>query len=273
VSKGFLTAGFDLYRCEMLAHSLRLSQAEPIGLSIMVPEGMEVPERYHEIFEHIVRHPELSSDAEYCLKRHAYDCTPYDQTLLISPSMLFSVDVSYWWDHLARYPLLLCSRSFSYQGRPLTNEPHRAGLVDNRLPNIYTALTYFQKDENTEAVFSMAGVLVDHWKTYRTTKLQGAIGLTPSDDAAFACALALTGYYEAVAGPDLDWFSFVAMGLPTHVTDADHLDHDWANRLGYYLKADGSLIVSQFLQTRPFLYQEPSWITPDMISVLTGVTS
>lgn len=272
MTRGFLTIAYNsatgnyLDCAEALAYNFRLTQSGSSDLSVMVPIGYDVPDRYKLIFHNIVFFDPLLADPDSWnahLKCQAYECSPYDETILVDADMLFGQDISWWWDMLSNKSMLISTRSHTYKGFLINEDtnPYRRGFKDNQLPNIYTALMYFKKCSLAKDVFDMAGLITQSWSAYSTDRMTGLIGNAATDDEVFACAVKELGYINETTTDMATWFSFVHLKMPLQqVVGAQNLDDRFTPILPAYVVQDGTVVVGSYIQSLPLHYHDRRFI-------------
>jgi hypothetical protein len=116
-----------------------------------------------------------SGDVMYNRTR-AYDLSPFDETVMLDADMLFLEDVSHWWDHFAKFPLLITNKVRTYRGDLITDTPYRSARATAELPLCYCAITYFKKDPVAEEFFDTLGDIVSNW-TYQQYQPRASIDI------------------------------------------------------------------------------------------------
>ena len=273
MSRGFLIPVGDYRATKALVDSLHVAMPNA-NVSIAALARQHVPPEVKSIVDKIVRVPVPTDDVNSwyhadCNVPLMYGVTPYDETIVLSDDMIVSTDISYMWDLLAPYDILFSTEPRTYRGSKITEDITRVSFAQNRLSDIHTAMTFFRKSDVAEQVFTMAIALADHWKEYRTSRLQGDIGYHPKNDALFACAIKATGCIRQAYPGNTDWFSIVNMVLKAQdVENATEMDPDWVSQINSYVKPDGSLVVGQYLQHLPFKYHQWDFLRPSIVNTL-----
>ena len=141
-------------------------------------------------------------------RTRVYELSPYDETVILDADMLFLDNIDHWWNHLAKFPLLITNKINNYRGELVTNSPYRITFVSNDLPSCYTAFAYFNRNPQAEEFFKVLTDVVanwDHWSwKYTPVKRQA----TSSIDIAMGIAVAHMGIHPFTP---LDYPTFTHM--------------------------------------------------------------
>jgi hypothetical protein len=147
--------------------------------------------------------------------------------------------------------------------------PYRIAFRENKLPNLYTGVMYFRKTEMVNSIVRLAALISENWMQYRVKRLRGQTEVQPTDDMAMACAVKEFGAELECTIPDGDWFSFVHMkSRIQRVENAANLSEKWTSFMNAQVNPDGSMLIGNYLQTRPVHYHDRSFLTPSVLSVL-----
>jgi hypothetical protein len=151
MTKGYIIVaqGSFVNMAELLARSIKATQSTVNNVSLITDSSGS------EIFDHVIP---IDNQNDYMLNRtKIYDLSPYDETVMLDADMLFFDDVSHWWDHLDRFPLLITNRVKTYRDSWATT-PYRNTFIKNNLTNCYSAFTYFKKDPLAKEFFDLGPV-------------------------------------------------------------------------------------------------------------------
>lgn len=251
-----------------LALSLRKTQSEVSGISVLVTPGQEIPDRYREVFDEVIEIPWGDAAAREDWKIHnkwkVFHCTPYRNTVLLDADMLFPADVSDWWSWMERQDMIACALPYTFRGDPVTSPHYRRAFQFNRLPMVYTGFMFFRESDLALRVFETAERVYKQWN--RVTEMFPALPDRISGDLAFAVAIKLLAMEDEVRAYH-HFPRFVHMKSGVQNTTGS-LSEDWTLHLRSYLKPDGSLLVGNYLQHLPFHYHVKDFLTDEMIGIL-----
>lgn len=279
-----------------LALSLKATQSEVSDLTVLVTPGMDVPNRYLDVFDKVIEIP-WGDDAEsFEWKIHnkwkVFHLTPYQETVLLDADMIFPEDVSHWWETLYERDVWISTKPVTYRGKVVRPGRYRTDFVINDLPMAYTAFMYFQQCDValelfnvTKAVYHEWGYLQKHYR-YRTSSDDDLAAMANvrsplrlrwthffqnfprrvSGDLAFAIATKLMGREDEFTS-DRPFPTF------THMKPADQGlmsagGETWSDLLPHVLTDELKLTVGGYRQLYPFHYVEKDWLTDDVLRKL-----
>lgn len=255
MSKGFLVPGHDPFLIEHMAYNIRMTQTDDVGLAVMLPKGARMEKWVQELVSEVVRYEPTETHSDDCTVIYTYDCSPFDKTIVLSPDMLFPNDFSHWWDLLSGIDYICSTAPFTFRGDPIEGDPNRAAFKQNRLPDVYTNLMYFERSKQTEQMFDLAKQIAEHWVPYRYDRLQGSIGMKPKNDTVVSCAIKEIGQADQLLNRDFSWFGFTNMVMQMQgVPNPEDVQDDWIGQIPAYIRSDGSVVIGQHLQTRPIRF-------------------
>lgn len=175
-----------------------------------------------------------------------YEASPYDYTIKIEADMVVPYNISYYWDILCNYDIVISSNIRNYKGEISTDTSYRSFITNNNLPNVYNALTYFKKSENAKRYFDLVKNIFVDWEEYKQI-LKCDIDEPATTDWVYAIACHIMGI-ENTTLPNFTQFSMVHM--KQHINDL--MSENWTNELVY--ECEDNLRINTFPQYYPFHY-------------------
>lgn len=276
MSRGFITiaqnseSGDYVRAAYALALSLRMSGNH--GLSIVVDDLDAVPEPQRAAFDEIIPLPQDDARGEWKVhnKWQVHDLTPYDETILVDADMLFTVDISDWWDLLGRRDFWVCTEPVNFRNQTITESPYRDDFVRNELPMAYTAFAYFRRGAGfCRELFDAVRTCYQHWGAIRLEYFTEKIAESVSGDLAFATALKMIDAEFVGTRPGLGFPTFVHMkGQLMNLDGYGSYEEDWRKHVRAVLLPDGNLMVNNFVQRFPFHYHIKDWLTDETVGRL-----
>lgn len=275
MSKGFFTiAQGDLYvrAAYALALSLKVSQSGPSNLSIGITPGYEIPEHYKAVFDKIIEIPWKDHAADSDWKREnewkSIYMSPYDETIKLDADMLFTNDISHWWETLSHSDGVFATQTMTYRNALAQGDFYRKTFTDNKLPNVYTAFFYFKKTERVFELFQLAEIIFNNWERYYNEFLE-AKSRPPkvSADVVFALAAKIVNFEEANARPHLNIPTFVHMKTRLQGWE-DAVEENWMELVPTYFTPDCVCKIGNYIQTYPLHYYQKHFLTDEMIQFL-----
>ena len=111
----------------------------------------------------------INSDWKLINDWQVYDASPYDYTIKLEADMFIQTDISYWWDVLIQRDLVVCNTIRNYKNEISNVVAYRKFITDNKLPNVYNAITYFKKSELSKRFFIIVRDVFENWEQYKAT--------------------------------------------------------------------------------------------------------
>ena len=176
-----------------------------------------------------------------------YDASPYDETIKLEADMIVPRNIEHWFDVMSAQDVVVCSKIRNFKGELSDCKVYRRFIDDNKLPDVYNAITYFKKSDTAEKFFTIVRDVFENWKEYKTI-----FKCNPEEkcttDWAYAIACHIVGV-EKTTMPNFNELSMVHMkqwvnGLPTE---------DWTDTLVYEILPE-QLRVNTYPQSYPFHY-------------------
>ena len=135
-----------------LAYALALSiknTQSTINNVTLATSNLDIPKRFKSGFDNIVGIPwkdhALDSTWKIENKWKYYYMTPYEETVVLDADMLFTSDISFWWDVLNKKEICLVDKPRTYKSEVIKSDAYRKTFTSNNLPNVYTTFMYFKK--------------------------------------------------------------------------------------------------------------------------------
>lgn len=279
MSKGYLVIAqnnkkYDYLRMAYaLALSIKNTQSSVKSITLAT-DSDTIPDAYRYVFDEIVEIPwgDSAKRSEWKIdnKWKYYYITPYEETIILDVDMIFTSDISYWWDILKDKDVWACSAPVTFKGHTITSDIYRQTFSSNSLPNVYTAFMYFKKSDLTSELFKMVDYIFKNWKLFYYEYLDITRPKNLSGDVAYALAIKLLGI-ESQCLDNISIPTFVHMKSQVQNLPSGVLDEDWTKSLPSYFLNDGSLIVGNYKQEYPFHYHIKEWLTDDKIKILENI--
>lgn len=138
-----------------------------------------------------------------------YEASPYDETIKIEADMFLPRSIEHWWEVLSINDVTVCSTIRNYKGEISDCRWYRSFIDDNKLPDVYNALTYFKKSEQAETFFKIVRDVFENWEQYKNAFVCNKNEIATTDWA-YAIACRIIGE-EKTTLPSFTEFSFTHM--------------------------------------------------------------
>jgi len=175
-----------------------------------------------------------------------YYASPYRYTIKLEADMFIPQDINYWWDVLKERDLVVSTTIRNYKNEVSGIKAYRAFIEDNRLPNVYNAITYFKKSELAEQFFTTVKNIFENWEEYKQI-FKCSPDEPATTDFVYSIACHLMGV-EKTTLPEFKQMSMVHMKKFVNNT----LTENWTNELTY--EFTDPLKIQTFPQLYPLHY-------------------
>lgn len=246
----------------VLALTIKLTQSEINSVSLLTDVPDAVPEHYKKVFDNVIKIPwfddALNSEWKVENRWKIYHVTPYDQTVLLDADMIFLSDVSNWWNYLEKnHDLYITKNAMTYRNELVTGKHYRRVFVENDLPDIYSAFTYFKKSDIAGEFWKCVEIIAKDWQMFYSRYLPAYKPKFLSMDVVFALAIKILGIEDRINSP-FEYPQFVHM--KSHVQNWKDPSENWMTHVGVYLNTSGSLKIGNYQQTGIFHYTEKEFL-------------
>ena len=280
-SKGYLVIAQNSdsvdYIKQAYALALSIKNTQTINkFAIAIEPGAKIliTKQYREVFDHIIEIPwedhARGQDWKIQNKWKYYYMSPFDETVILDTDMVFTSDISFWWDHFAEKEAWFTTNVKTYRGTDVTSDYYRKVFTSNNLPNIYTAFAYFKKTKKVAELFELVELIFHNWEKFFFEFLNSDKPDHLSGDVAYALAIKILGLEHEFTQPVNSIPTFVHM--KSQLQDNNTIPtEEWTKHLPSYFKTNGELKIGNFKQFYPVHYHDKSWLTDLIIDRLEGV--
>jgi len=278
MSKGYITLAQNsgkvdyIRQAYALALSIKNTQTDVTDFAICVEDADKVPEKYRHAFDHIIEIPWGDAAEGEKWKIHNkwkyYYMSPFDETVILDADMIFTTDVSSWWDYLSTQDVHFTTTVHNYKGQIATSDWYRATFTQNELPNVYTAFFYFKQSDEAAQLFKLAEWIYNNWEKFYFENLPEARPKEVSGDVVFALAAKILGIE---CNDDLPFPSFVHMKSRMMDIPGNQITENWIEHVPTYFTDDGTFKVGNYKQYLPVHYHIKDWLTDKIIKQLEDI--
>jgi hypothetical protein len=237
MSKGFVimaqnTSTTDYVYCaEILRNSIhKVMPAANVTIITDLPYGDQAP----------------NSEWKLINDWQVYEASPYEYTIKLEADMIIPTSIDYWWDVLCDRNLVVSNTIRTYKGDISDCPLYRNFIIDNNLPDVYNAITYFKKSKVAEKFYNIVRNVFENWEEYKTIFKCNKDEMATTDWV-YAIACHIIGE-EHTTFPQFNQFSMVHM--KQHINYL--MSENWVNELVY--ECEGHLRINTFPQYYPFHY-------------------
>lgn len=117
--------------------------------------------------------------------------TPFRETIKLEADMLIASPIDHWWSLFAHRDVVVSTGCRTWRGNVSTNKMYRNVFVENNLPDVYNAITYWRLSHTAQEFFRLVRDIFERWDEYKT--LIKFPEETPSTDLVYAMAATIVG--------------------------------------------------------------------------------
>ncbi len=147
------TATTNYVECaEVLRDSiLRVMPNSNVSIITELPYGDQVP------------------DSDWKLENdwQVYEASPYDYTIKLEADMYIPQSIEHWWDILKERDVVVSSTIRNYKGEISNIKAYRNFTHNNKLPDVYNAITYFRKSDTAKKFYEIVRNVFENWYDWK----------------------------------------------------------------------------------------------------------
>jgi hypothetical protein len=112
---------------------------------------------------------DLATDSNWKLINdwQVYEASPYDYTIKLEADMYIPRNIDHWWDVLKDRDVVVSSTIRNFKQEISYIRFYRRFIDDNKLPDVYNAMTYFKKSEVATQFFMLVKEIFTNWEEYK----------------------------------------------------------------------------------------------------------
>ena len=206
-----------------------------------------------DIFDNVVKLPygDLAPNSDWKLINdwQVYEASPYVYTIKLEADLFIPKNLDYYFELLQHQHVSVCNTILDYKGNVSDVTWYRNFIVDNKLPNVYNAITYFDKSEFSQKFFKIVRNVFENWDEYRNN-LMCNNSEKVTTDWAYSIACHIMGVENTT---HKNGFKMVHMKQFINNLSIE----DWTQELIYEI--DDTLRIHTLTQSEPFHYHIKSF--------------
>lgn len=220
----------------------------------------EVPSKYKSVFDKIIPIPwgNLAAYTDWKIENRwkVFHITPYDNTIVMDADMIVLEDITDWWNKCNRHSIAFTTSVLTYKKDLFTTNYYRKSFIANDLPNLYSGLYYFKKDEVAKSFFELVEIISKNWKVFYNKFAPLYKQSWESFDV--NCAIA----YKLLNLPSIKTpLTFTHM--KPHGQYWEHVPEKWTDYLD--ISIDESIYLGNFTQKGVLHYVEDEFLTDTVL--------
>jgi len=231
MDKGFVviaqnTEFVDYVKCaEMLAYSIKKHM--PDAKVSLITDDVDDAKYFDSVIALPYGDLDKKSNWKLINDWQVYEASPYEYTIKLEADLYLPKSIEPWWDVLKHKDVVISTTIRDFKQEISKQKFYRRFVEDNKLPNVYNAITYFRKSDLAEKFFQTVKVIFENWPEFRAQLKCNPTELATTDWV-YSIAAHIIGV-EKVTLPNFTDMSMVHMkqhinGLPSE---------DWTDVLVY----------------------------------------
>jgi len=109
----------------------------------------------------------MNSDWKLINDWQVYEASPYEYTIKLEADMYIPRNIEHWWDVLKNRDVVVSNTIRNFKQEISDIRFYRRFIDDNKLPDVYNAITYFKKSDGAEYFFSLVREIFENWEEYK----------------------------------------------------------------------------------------------------------
>lgn len=264
----FLAQNTDVDYVEQACLCAMSIHATNKNASICVITNDPVPDKYKQLFDHIVEIPwgDHAENEHWKISNRwkIYHAIPYTETVVMDTDMLVLQDISSWFDFLKNYDLFYTSKVLTYRGEEVTGTYYRKTFEYFKLPNLYSGFHYFKKSDTAHEFYTWLEMITNNWQQFYKQHAGGkSFQNFCSMDLNAAIACKIMENEQDITNPRVKYPTFTHM--KPHVQNWQYSMPRWQDKVGVYLTDDLVLKIGNFTQSGVFHFTEDDFVTQPII--------
>ena len=112
---------------------------------------------------------DLAKDSDWKLINdwQVYEASPYDYTIKLEADMYIPRNIDHWWDVLEDRDVVVSTTIRNFKQEISDIRFYRRFIDDNKLPDVYNAITYFKKSDTASKFFDLVKEIFNNWEEYK----------------------------------------------------------------------------------------------------------
>ena len=181
-----------------------------------------------------------------------YEASPYDYTIKLEADMYIPRNIDHWWDVLKDREVVVSSTIRNFKQEISDIRFYRRFVDDNKLPDVYNAITYFKKSDTAQDFFNIVKDIFENWEEYKKILKCNPQELA-STDWVYSIACHIIGVEKTML-PSFTEMSIVHMKQHINMIPTE----DWTDSLIYECLLD-QIRIQTIPQQYPFHYHVKSF--------------
>ena len=180
------------------ARSIKSTQSIK-SYAVMVDEPTKalITDRHLAVFDYVLDVPygDAASADDWKLANDwkVWCVTPFKETVKLDSDVLFTRDISHWWDLMRAKEVCIATNIRDYKGNISNARSYRRLFDENNLIDAYNGFTYFRYSRTSTEFYQAVKNIFENWSVFRDQVLKNCRHDKPATDEVYAIAAKLIG--------------------------------------------------------------------------------
>jgi len=189
----------------------------------------------------------IDSDWKLINDWQVYEASPYDYTIKLEADMYIPRNIDHWWDILQNKDIVVSSNIRNFKQEISDVRFYRRFIDDNKLPDVYNAITYFKKSKSSQDFFNLVREIFTNWEEYKKI-----LQCNPQEIATTDWVYSLACHIMGIEKTTLPTFTEMSMvHMKQHINKT--VSEDWTDSFVYECLPN-QIRVQTIPQQYPFHY-------------------
>ena len=196
--RGYLIPASDTESVDYLACAVQLAKSirqwhPAANIAVLTVRRCSDP-----VFDHVIALPH-GDQGGWANDWQCFEASPYRQTIKLEADMVLASPMDHWWTLFEKRDVVISLGCRDIYNRASTCRAYRRLFDENRLPDVYNALTYWRLSATAKEFFGLVRAIFENWSGYKSfLKFPDE---NPSTDVVYALAAAIMGTDKVTLPP------------------------------------------------------------------------
>ena len=188
--RGYLIPAIDTETVDYLSCAVQLAQSirqwhPAANISVITVKRCDDP-----VFDHVIPLP-YGDLGGFANDWQCFAASPYRQTIKLEADMYTATPIDHWWTLFEKRDVVISQGCKGLYNEPSRNRTYRRLFDENRLPDVYNAVTYWRLSAVAKEFFDLTRNIFENWAQFRTLlKFPDEL---PTTDVVYAMVAAIMG--------------------------------------------------------------------------------
>jgi len=262
---GFITLaiGKKYIKCAaMLARSIKHTQKR-INDIVLITDGLDIIDKEDQVFDDVIIIPGESN--VWQVRSELWKYSPFEYTMFIESDMLLPLDLSLWFDMARNSQLLVTQTIRNYRNEIYTGSYYRKFLIQNNLPNVYSGIMIWNRNQIVDKVFNYWSDITRNWKNLKDDYRGHNYEILPADEG-LSIAIRNSGISDVILNSNRLFPTFIHCKQDIFETSSS----DWTKNIDFTITKNIEFKLGYHRSLWPIHYHIKELATSERMNPLCG---